>query len=303
MSTTASPGEQIVHARGITLIRQICSFPAALGCLLVVLAVATVRSRFDDPDMWWHLKTGQIIWTTHAIPTVDIFSYTTHHHAYVPHEWLSQLFIYGAYKLGGYSGLMLWLCVLTSTLLIAGYILCSLYAGNLKIGFLGAMAIWMFATSGLSIRPQMIGYLLLVIELLLIHLGRTRNPRWFFGLPLLFAIWVNCHGSFFLGLLIAAIFLVASFSSFQAGSLVALKWPSNVGKTFRISIGLSILALFCNPIGTGQILYPINTLLHQPIVVTQIEEWQPLSFSDARGLALLAIVACIVLIVFIRHSE
>ena len=38
-------------------------------------------SRFDDPDMWWHLKTGEIIWTTHHIPTTDIFSYTTNHHA------------------------------------------------------------------------------------------------------------------------------------------------------------------------------------------------------------------------------
>ena len=36
--------------------------------LLVVLAVLSVRARFDDPDMWWHLRTGQIIWTTRTVP-------------------------------------------------------------------------------------------------------------------------------------------------------------------------------------------------------------------------------------------
>ena len=72
---------------------------------------------------------------------------------------------------GGYSGLMLWLCFFSAALLIAGYALCSLYSGNAKVGFLGALAIWFFATSGLAIRPQMIGYLLLIIELLLLTSG------------------------------------------------------------------------------------------------------------------------------------
>src|SRR5438045_4023801 len=100
---------------------MIFSFPVMLMGLLTVLAVFTARDRFDDPDMWWHLKMGEVMWTTHSIPTTDTFSYTTGHHAYVPHEWLSQCFIYAAYRFGGYSGLMLWLCVLSSVLLIAGY--------------------------------------------------------------------------------------------------------------------------------------------------------------------------------------
>src|ERR1019366_8615139 len=103
------------------VIGRIFSFPAAMCALLAFLAVATVRSRFDDPDMWWHLKIGEVIWKTHAIPTADLFSYTTSHHAYIAHEWLSQLFIYAAYRVGGYSGLMLWLCVFTAALLIAAY--------------------------------------------------------------------------------------------------------------------------------------------------------------------------------------
>src|SRR4051812_4190813 len=88
------------------VLQKIFSFPAVLACLMTLLAVLTVGSRFDDPDMWWHLKMGEIIWTTHSIPSTDTFSYTTGHQAYVAHEWLSQLLIYGAYRFGNYSGLM-----------------------------------------------------------------------------------------------------------------------------------------------------------------------------------------------------
>ncbi len=271
--------------------------------LLLVLAVLTVRSRFDDPDLWWHLKTGQTIWITHSIPTTDIFSYTTNHHTYIPHEWLAQVIIYGAYRFAGYSGLMAWLCLFTAAQLIVGYFLCCLYSGNAKVAFLGSLLIWLFATVGFSIRPQMIGYLLLTVELVLLHLGRTRNPRWFFALPVLFAFWVNCHGSFFLGLILAATFLFSAFFEFQMGSLVAFRWDLPRRKVLSFALVLSFCALFLNPIGIQQILYPLDTLLHQPIGLANSDEWQALQLNDARGLALLATLACIALVLILRKSE
>ena len=196
MSSAPPVAVRTENPSGDRFLQRVFSFPVMLVGLLADLALLTVRSRFDDPDMWWHLKTGEIIWTTHTIPTTDLFSYTTGHHAYVAHEWLSQVLLYGAYRFGGYSGLMLWLFFFTSVLLIAGFGLCWLYSENAKVGFLGALTIWLFGTIGFAVRPQMVGYSLLVFELLLIQLGRTRNPRWFLGLPPLFAIWINCHGSF-----------------------------------------------------------------------------------------------------------
>ena len=285
------------------VLRRVFSFPVMLASLLVVLGTLTVRSRFDDPDMWWHLKTGQIIWTTHTIPMTDVFSYTTHHQASVPQEWLAQLSIYAAYKADGLPGLMLWLCLLTAILLTAGYLLCSIYAGNAKVAFVGAMTIWFFATIGCSIRPQMIGYIFLILEMLVIHLGRTRNPRWFFWLPALFALWINCHGSFFLGLLVAGAYLFSSSSEFRAGSLLATHWDSHRRWMLGLALILSVAALFLNPDGVKQILYPINTILHQPIGLSASQEWQPTPISDPRGMGLLAVLLCIVLLLITRRSE
>ncbi len=285
------------------LLRRIFSFRVMLGSLLVVLAVLTARARFNDPDMWWHLKTGQIIWTTRTIPTTDLFSFTTNHHAWVPHEWLSQVSIYGAYRLGGYPGLMLWLCFFTAAIFIAGYALCSLYSGSAKVGWLGALIIWFCSTGGLAIRPQMIGYLLLVVELLLLRLGSTRNPRWFFWLPPLFAVWVNCHGSFFLGILVAAVFCFCSFLSFRMGPLVSSRWEPRRSRMLALALGLSVAALFFNPVGMQQVLYPLNTMMHQSIGLSQVEEWQPLLLSSPRGLGFVGILACIVLVLIVRRAE
>ena len=295
-ASTADPAASSVR-------KKIFSFPVAIASLLTVLAVLTMRSRFDDPDMWWHLKTGEVISTSHRIPRADTFSYTALHQPSIPHEWLSQLSIFAAYHLGGYSGLMLWLCFFTAAILIAGYALCALYSGDAKVGFVGAFAIWFFGTIGFAIRPQMIGYLLLIVELLLLQLGRTRNPRWFFALPPLFAIWVNCHGSFSLGIAIAAAILFSSWFRFRYGSLIAIPWDSGRRQTLAWALALSLLALLLNPAGIKLILYPLDTLLHQPIGVSQVSEWQPLQFDDARAFALLGVITCVFLMVVVRRME
>ena len=283
--------------------RRFLSFPVMLSSALLVIAVLTVRSRFDDPDLWWNLKTGEVIWTSQAIPVTDLFSYTTNHHAWIPHEWLSQLFIYGAYRLGGFTGLMVLLCVLTSILLVAGYALCSLYSGNSKVALLGALTIWLFATVGLAIRAQMFGYIFLIVELLLIQLGRTRNPRWFWWLPALFAVWVNCHASFMLGLIAGVAIWGSSLVSFRAGSLLPGKWNSERRRTLGIALILSSIALFLNPVGIKLILYPFDTMLNMPLLLASVAEYAPLQMASGRGIALMAVLLCSFLLVMTNRAH
>ena len=285
------------------VLQRIFSFPTMLAGLLVLLGVLTVRGRFDDPDLWWHLKMGQIIWTTHSIPANDLFSYTTNHQALIPQEWLSQVVIYCAYLCGGYSGMMLWFCSMTALLLVAGYGLCWLYSGNAKVAFAGALILWFFATIGFSIRPQMMSYILLVAELLLIHAGRTRNPRWFYGLPVVFVIWINCHASFILGIVVAGVYLFSSFFNFEIGSLVARRWDPHCRRTLVGALIVSVVGLFLNPGGIKQILYPFDTLMNMHILMANVQEWAPLQMTEARGIGLMAVVVCCLLLAVTRQSE
>ncbi len=284
-------------------VQRLFSFPVTLASLLIVLTVLTVRGRFDDPDMWWHLKMGQIIYTTHSIPTHDLFSYTANHQALVPQEWLAQLNIFCAYQLGGCSGLMLWFCLLASALIVAGYILCRVYSGNAKVAFIGAMLIWFFGTIGFAIRPQMFSYILLVAELLLISAGRTQNPRWFAGLPIVFLIWINSHASFVLGIAVAGAYLVSSYFEFELGALVSHRWNPQHRRVFVWSLLLSIAALFVNPAGIRQILYPFDNMINMKIMMESVTEWAPLNLTEARGIGLVAVLVCIFLLTAARKTK
>ena len=61
--------------------------------LLFGLLAMTARNALD-PDLWWHLRTGQWIVDTGHIPHADPFSFTRTGHAWVSHEWLSEVAFY-----------------------------------------------------------------------------------------------------------------------------------------------------------------------------------------------------------------
>lgn len=284
-------------------LQRLFSFPVTLASLLVVLTVLTVRGRFDDPDLWWHLKMGQIIWTTHSIPSYDLFSYTTNHQALVPQEWLAELSIYFAYLLGSYTGLMIWFCLLAALLIVTGYVLCRAYSSNAKVAFAGALVIWYFGTIGFAIRPQMFSYLLLIAEFLLIHAGRRQDARWFFCLPAVFLIWINSHASYILGIAVAGVYLVSSFFEFELGALVSRRWEHDRRRLFMWSLLLSLAALFANPGGIKQIFYPIDTMMNMKVLMANVQEWSPLNMTEARGIGLMAVLFCIFLLVAARKAE
>jgi hypothetical protein len=104
-------------------------------------------------------------------------------------------------------------------------------------------------------------------------------------------------------MVIAVITYALSFIGFQAGSLTSAKWDPVRRRYLAWSLVLSIAALFMNPVGRSQILYPIDTMLHQPIGLSQVQEWQPLQITDARAVPLLLLLLCIFLLVLVRRSE
>jgi hypothetical protein len=292
------------------VLRAFFSFPVAMAGLLVVVTVCTVRGRLSDPDLWWHLKTGELIWRTHSIPHFDVFSFTAAGHPWTAQEWLSEVTIYGAYRWAGYSGLMAWLFVLAAAIVLGGYLLCTVYSGNVKVGFLGGMITWIFSTVGLAIRPHMLGFLILLCELLLLELGRKRDSRWFYALPPLFALWINVHSSFVIGFVILAVVLASAFLHVEWGLVVAEPWPRQRGalgtksrRTLALAAALAVPALFFNPVGPKLIWYPIDVMFHQPLNLRWIAEWQPPDLGSARGLLLLITAGLFVAVALIRSVK
>ncbi len=282
--------------------QRLLSFPAFLAGGLVVLTLLTVRGRFYDPDTWWHLKVGQVIVETRVLPRTDQFSYTTNNHPWIPHEWLSEVLLYLTYQAGGYRGLWVWMWVVASLVFVLLYRLCILYSGNAKIAFVGGMAGWFFGTMGLGVRPHLLGYLFLVVELLLLHLGRTRNRAWYWGLPPLFAVWVNCHGSYTLGLVVMGIITFCSFVDWRAGQLVSERRERPERIRLAVILTLSVAAVSANPVGLQLLAYPLNVLTKQTEGLASVTEWQPLALTDARGAGLFAMALLVAILLLVRPS-
>jgi hypothetical protein len=65
---------------------------------------------------------------------------------------------------------------------------------------------------------------------------------------------------------------------------------------------LSLAALFLNPGGIRQILYPFDTLLNMHLLMADVDEWAPLKMNSPSGVALLAILLCCFLLPMLRRG-
>lgn len=284
------------------LARSVFSFRVLLAIGLAVVTVCTVSNRFNDPDLWWHLKAGEIVWDTHTVPAKDLFSFTAYGQPSTEHEWLAQWSIYATYKLGGYTALWLWLAILASLLFVLVYILCYRYSGNALMAFMGGLCAWFFGTVSLAIRPLLLGNIFLVAELLILDLA-ARKRRWLWLLPPLFVLWVNCHGSFFFGLGVLFVHCVSSRVGGRWGLVVAEPTDRKTSQTLAIVLVLSTLALCCNPVGIHVLLYPLTVLGQQSTSMNAIDEWLPPDLGSSRGMGLIAAMLAVLIVPLLRRSE
>ena len=104
VSTAAGAGVAYLGYLG-RLLCWLCSFPAMLAALLVGATFAVVRSFSVDPDMWWHIRTGELILSTHRWATTDPYSYTAAGAPWMSCEWLGDVFFAVVYRFGGLRGL------------------------------------------------------------------------------------------------------------------------------------------------------------------------------------------------------
>ena len=82
--------------------------PTRVFLAILFLGLFAMAARnVIDPDLWWHLKTGEYIAQHHSVPHTDPFSYTRAGEPWVAHEWLAELLLYQIQRTTGFAGLIL----------------------------------------------------------------------------------------------------------------------------------------------------------------------------------------------------
>ncbi len=170
----------------------------ALGLALFIPLTIFFLLPVTPNDYWWYLRLGAEIAHTHAVPTIETFSYTQAGQPMVYHSWLSALLFYWVYELGGIR-----LTVLFGGLIIAGTY--SLLWGMMRkmsvgprLSALIILAVVLPGSINWAMRPQLIAYPFFVLSLWILWRWQQGEIRSLWVLPLIVLFWVNVHGSFVL---------------------------------------------------------------------------------------------------------
>jgi hypothetical protein len=264
----------------VGLLKQIFSFPAMLGGLLVT-GVFVARHNFEvDPDLWWHLKVGENILATHHWPTTDPYSFTAAGQPWLAYEWLGDVFFASVARVGGLRGLQALLIVLGAAIMLALYGYATLRSRNSKAGFVAATVLLVLAAANFNLRPQMLGYLFLFLTL--IALERFRQGRqtalWF--LPALFLIWINTHGTWEIGLATILVYWFCGLRKFRAGDIEMHAWKPEERVRLSLVFLLCLAVIPITPYGTRLAAYPFDVASSLPLNLAKIQEWQPMPLNS-----------------------
>lgn len=262
-----------------------------------------------DAGIGWHIRTGQLILATHAIPHVDPFSSTMASQPWFAWEWLYDLMVGWLDKVAGLNGVVFFTASIIALTFSWTFRLLLRRGTNLIV----ALALVLLAASAAMIhffaRPHVVSWLFTVLWFWILDsyerngdsssFVRDRCALWL--LPPLMVLWVNTHGGFLLGFVLLGIYwLSAIWQSFtlKKDRFEDVLQKIRAGKRARnlALVGvISALATLANPYGWKLHIH-IYHYLSNRFLMDHIDEFQSPNFHGIAQkcfavLLLLALVA------------
>jgi len=199
--------------------------------LVGVLAFTALSVRLlGDAGIGWHIRTGQIILATHAIPRVDPFSSASSAMPGQPWfawEWLYDVIVGWLESTAGLNGVVLFTALVIAIVFSWTFRLLLRRGTNVFV----AIVLLLLAASAAMIhflaRPHVVTWLFTVawfwilessekscfasdFELLAASEANPRRGWMLWLLPPLMLLWVNLHGGFLLGFVLLGIYLCSA---------------------------------------------------------------------------------------------
>ena len=260
----------------------------AVAAALAMLAESLWDGRLlNDGDTYWHIAAGGWMLDHRLVPHTDVFSFTLAGAPWEAHEWLSEVVMATAYRLGGWSGLVTLFGLATGALalLLTRQLGRSLSGAALVLTVVFAL---ICITPSLLARPHILALPLLVAwtGALLDARAKGRAPRP--GALAVMLLWANMHGSFVFGFLI----LAAMAREALIAARPDVRWP--VIRDWGLFGALALLAAAATPNGVMGLIFPFKLMTMTSLA--GVEEWRPSNFTTFgpfEETLLVALFACL----------
>jgi hypothetical protein len=271
--------------------------------LLGLLACTALSVRLlGDAGIGWHIRTGQLILATHAIPRVDPFSSATSSittgQPWFAWEWLYDVLVGWLESAAGLNAV-----VLFTALIIAGTFSWT-FRLLLRRGtnILLALVLVLLAESAAMIhvlaRPHVLSWLFTVAWFWILESSETscahsdssgtsvikdRQARLVWLLPLLMVVWVNVHGGFLVGFVLLGIYWFSAvwcWFELKEDRFDDVLQKISAGRRVRVLTLTAILssaATLVNPYGL-QLHIHIYRYLSNRFLMDHIDEFQSPNF-------------------------
>ncbi len=248
--------------------------------ILGLIALWVTLQPITEADFWWHMRIGAWIQAQGQIPTRGLFSATQADSAFFYQSWGSEWLYAWLYQLGGLALIHL----MRGLLVIGTYGLLAWHTqrrtNNGRATAVGVLLAASMAFTNWAVRPQMFSMPLFMGMLLVLTAVASErwSRRWLLVVPLFEVLWVNLHGAFILGPVLAGATAVGAWLDRRRDHVEAPTYPTL--KALWWTVAGTTAALLVNPRGVGVIGYVWN-LLTNPGSQELISEWRsPLSKLD-----------------------
>jgi hypothetical protein len=244
-----------------------------MAAALLGLVIAIGATRIANFDIWWHLKTGSLIWQSGEIPRQDPFSYTMAGAPWFNHEWLFQIAVWLLYSAWGVATLTALKLAATVGMAYATFRSIQLFTSSPGAALWGTFLLLWSLADRIMARPFIITLLLTAVFCLQLHrfaAGRKKNLWEFIPLTL---IWINCHGAgLFAPMIVLAYALGESIQAYLDG-------PEPIPAVRRRHLWivglLTLVACLATPLGAMTFIFPLKHL-QMGTILSRTQEWLPI---------------------------
>jgi hypothetical protein len=233
--------------------------PYALPALLAMLYIVLLSEGINlvVADLGRHIMNGKLLldgdWATLATNT---YSYTHPDWAVLNHHWLSGVFFYAAFLLGGFEGTHL-LFIIASVAAFLLFFRIAREKSRLLLASACALILMPIIAERTEVRPEAFSCLLAGVYFLLLlyhREGGIRAKMLAAAIGLLQILWVNIHIYFFVGWVLVGTFL------FESAAMQGLRHART--KALGLCFAIALLASFINPFTWRGALAPF-TIFHE----------------------------------------